>query len=189
MAGATPRVAIVGAGLAGLTAARRLADAGLAPVLFEKSRGLGGRLATRRAGDQLSFDHGAQFITAKSPEFEAFLKAASEIGDAALWRPRLADELKPAPDPWRVGAPGMSGLVSNLAAGLDIRLQTRIAGLTSVAGGWRIECEDTAAAATFDSVILTAPAKQTADLAETAGTPFPKAERAALAPCWALMAA
>ncbi|HIP78813.1 MAG TPA: FAD-binding protein, partial [Kiloniellaceae bacterium] len=44
-----PRIAVIGAGLAGLLCARRLQDAGLHPVVFEKSRGLGGRLATRRA--------------------------------------------------------------------------------------------------------------------------------------------
>ena len=52
------RVAIIGAGMAGLAAARLLREAGAGCMIFDKSRGLGGRMATRRAGD-FSFDHGS----------------------------------------------------------------------------------------------------------------------------------
>ena len=54
----TERVAVIGAGLAGLTAAARIAAGGAAVTVYDKSRGLGGRLATRRS-PQGSFDHGA----------------------------------------------------------------------------------------------------------------------------------
>ena len=56
-------IVIIGAGIAGLACARRLAEAGLAPVLLDKGRGIGGRVATRRMGD-MQFDHGAQYVTA-----------------------------------------------------------------------------------------------------------------------------
>jgi len=45
------RVAIIGAGLTGLTAASLLRDAGVEITVFDKSRGLGGRLSTRRTRD------------------------------------------------------------------------------------------------------------------------------------------
>ena len=65
------RIAVVGAGLAGVSVARVLSE--IAEVfVFEKSRGLGGRMATRRSGD-FQFDHGAQFFTARSPEFRELL--------------------------------------------------------------------------------------------------------------------
>jgi len=58
----TPRrVAVVGAGIAGITAARTLAQAGWHVIVFEKSRGAGGRIATRRT-EWGGFDHGAQFF-------------------------------------------------------------------------------------------------------------------------------
>ena len=62
----TPRVAIIGAGLTGLSAARRLIEAGIETELFEKSRGVSGRAATRRLEFHdltLRFDHGSPFLT------------------------------------------------------------------------------------------------------------------------------
>ena len=58
------RVAIIGAGMSGLACARRLVDAGLSPVVFDKGQGIGGRMATHRV-DGLQFDHGAQYVTAQ----------------------------------------------------------------------------------------------------------------------------
>ena len=60
------RVAIIGAGIAGIAAARTFAGAGWRPVLFDKSRGLGGRMATRRA-EGLRFDHGTPHVNAAGP--------------------------------------------------------------------------------------------------------------------------
>lgn len=59
---------VVGAGLAGLVAAQRLAAAGIRVTVFDKGRGPGGRMATRREGDAC-WDHGAQFFTARDPRF------------------------------------------------------------------------------------------------------------------------
>ena len=41
-------IAIIGAGIAGVTAARTLLQAGHRVTLIEKSRGVGGRMSTRR---------------------------------------------------------------------------------------------------------------------------------------------
>ncbi|MFQ6540261.1 FAD-dependent oxidoreductase [Aphanothece stagnina] len=56
------RIAVVGAGMAGLAAARALQAQGFAVTVFEKSRGFGGRCATRWIGDY-RFDTGATFVT------------------------------------------------------------------------------------------------------------------------------
>ncbi|HEX6255330.1 MAG TPA: FAD-dependent oxidoreductase [Euzebyales bacterium] len=61
-------VLVIGAGLAGLTAARSLTAAGRTVVVLDKSTGPGGRLATRRI-DGATLDHGAQFFTVRSDEF------------------------------------------------------------------------------------------------------------------------
>ena len=67
-------VIIIGAGMAGLACARKLADAGITPVVLDKGRGIGGRVATRRVGD-LQFDHGAQFVNAHGAGFATVLAA------------------------------------------------------------------------------------------------------------------
>ena len=68
-------LAIIGAGLAGISAGRLARRQGVTPLIFDKGRGIGGRLATRRAtlddGTVLRFDHGAQFMTARSPALVA----------------------------------------------------------------------------------------------------------------------
>ena len=77
-------VVIVGAGIAGLACARRLVQAGVPALVLDKGRGIGGRVATRRA-DGLQFDHGAQYVTAKGEEFAAVLRDLITAGDAAPW--------------------------------------------------------------------------------------------------------
>ena len=76
------RVAIIGAGLAGATTARTLVDAGADVVVFDKSRGVGGRMATRRAPHDaaVTFDHGAQYFTARDPRFAERVAAWYEQG-------------------------------------------------------------------------------------------------------------
>ena len=81
-----PDVLIIGAGISGLTCAASLRAAGLSPKVIEKSRGIGGRMATRRAG-ALSFDHGAQFLTAKSEPFRQEVARITAAGAAAEWVP------------------------------------------------------------------------------------------------------
>ena len=78
----TERIAIIGAGLAGLSAARALTAAGHTPVVFEKSRGLGGRLATRRT-EFGPIDHGAPGIPENvAIDGEAWHTAAEQAGRA-----------------------------------------------------------------------------------------------------------
>ena len=80
------RVAIIGAGISGLACARRLRDAGLEATLFDKSRGIGGRFATRRANPghpEVAFDHGATHFTARSEGFTKLVAAWEKAGLAA----------------------------------------------------------------------------------------------------------
>ncbi|MEM9344291.1 MAG: FAD-dependent oxidoreductase [Pseudomonadota bacterium] len=140
------RIAIIGAGLCGLTAARALQNEGLSPVVFDKGRGVGGRLSTRRAENGLQFDHGAQYLSAKDPSFAAFLAEAEAEGAATPWQ--VSDEAK------TVGVPGMSGIAKFLAQGIDIRQSVEIQSLQQDSAGWRIADEP------FDRVISTVPAPQ-----------------------------
>ncbi|MEM1044599.1 MAG: FAD-dependent oxidoreductase [Pseudomonadota bacterium] len=185
---ALPRIAVIGAGMAGLACAARLHAAGLEPVVFDKSRGLGGRLATRRADQGRAFDHGAQFATARSPAFKAFMDDAVANGAAAPWQPRGAED-KPADTPWFVGTPGMNGMVKPLAAGLDLRLGTPVTGLVRDGAGWRAQSETSDIAPFFDLVVCTAPAPQASALASALPDMGRALDAVAIAPCWALMLA
>ena len=73
--------------MAGLTCASRLIAAGFSVRVFEKSRGIGGRIATRRTADGLQFDHGAQYFTATTPAFQDFTSEARRAGNLEGWLP------------------------------------------------------------------------------------------------------
>lgn len=181
--GFTPRrrIAVIGAGMAGLTAAKELAAAGASVVVFEKSRGLGGRLATRRpfwrsddpAMAAIGLDHGAPVAEAEDPEL---LAALAELGQPYA----------PNGGPVRgiVGAPGMSDLVAPLAAGLDIRCGVEIAALAQGPEDWLLRDKAGDAHGPFDAVVSAVPAPQAANLL---GDACPDIGAAAMAPCWTLL--
>lgn len=176
-----PRIAILGAGLSGLVCGAQLRDAGYCPVVYEKSRGLGGRLATRR-GPSGAFDHGAQYITARSPRFREFLERLVAAGAAAHWSPKGRD----GAHPWYVGTPGMSALVRPLADGLDIRQPARVTAVRQTGDLWHLEFEDGAQDGPFDQIISTLPAPQSAVLlAKVPG--IDALSQVKIHPCWALM--
>ena len=167
-------IAIIGAGLAGLTCARVLVEAGLAVRLFDKGRAPGGRLATKRldvGGTTLRIDHGAQYLRPRDAGFAALLAAYG----AAPW-----------PDEDRfVPIPSMSALPRALAEGLDIALGRTVSSLRRDGAGWRVDGEGP-----FDTVVLTAPAPQSAALlAEAAPELAAMLSRVTYAPCWTWLAA
>lgn len=140
------QVAIIGAGLAGLSCAAALAAAGHAPVVYDKSRGLGGRLASRRWADG-RFDHGCQYVAPKNAGFTALLDRLHAAGAVAEWG-----------DGRLVGVPGMSGLVAPLADGLDLRRGTEVQAVTRDGAGWAVQAGDTTT--TYDRVVIAIPGPQ-----------------------------
>ena len=180
------RILIIGAGMAGLTMARTLADAGAEVVVAEKSRGIGGRLATRRT-DHGSFDHGAQYVTGKSGAFRALLTGLSHDGTVKFWKPAGRDrEIE-----WHVGVPGMSSMLKPMQGGYELRTRTAVASIERDGDKLRAtlgEGED-AANETFDRVLCTAPAPQGDRLLGHLGAPFDRFGEASYAPCWTLMLA
>lgn len=193
------RVAIVGAGVAGLACARGLMRAGAAVTVFDKGRGPGGRLATRRIDSPLgllSFDHGAQFFTARGPRFSAEVARLSALGAVEPWTgPVLRTRGRQAATPARddvvhVGAPGMNGLVKALAEGVDVRFGARVDALARDAGRWLLALEGDGTAGPFDAVVVAVPAEQAAPLlAPVSQGLAAEATRAVTGPCWAVMAA
>lgn len=160
------RIVVIGAGISGLACARRLRAAGREVVVVEKSRGPGGRLSTRRDGED-RYDHGAPDVGADPAPF-------------ARYRGRLA----PGPEGRLVPVPRTSALPRAMAAGLDLRAATRA---VAVRGG-AVILED-GAILRARAVVVTAPAPQAAELLAE-GSPALAARAAAVAydPCWSVMA-
>lgn len=161
---------IIGAGLSGLLLARGLQAGGANPVIVEKSRGFGGRLATKRLG-VAALDSGAQFLTARDPAFAALVAEWERAGLLAAW---------PASGPGRlVGRPAMTAVPKALAAGLDIRREHRATAVRRVAGRWEIHVLDRPAL-TADRLVLTCPVPQALALLDAGPVALPEALRAEL---------
>ncbi|MCL7976758.1 MAG: FAD-dependent oxidoreductase [marine benthic group bacterium] len=190
------QVAVIGAGVAGLAAARSLADEGLDVEVFEKSRGFGGRAATRRT-KRLQFDHGAQYFTARSPRFQDALAPLFERGLVEAWSPRIvrlaSDGTRgPAPDSDRfVGVPGMSSLGRALAGDLPVARSVQVEQLQRERNGeWTLLTAEGDRTDPFEAVIVTCPAPQAADLLDSASRGLAAVCRSAvMLPCWAVMVA
>ena len=188
------RIAVIGAGLAGLVAARELRECADVTV-FEKSRGFGGRMATRYEGG-FEFDHGAQFFTARSAEFQEYLRPLIERGIVACWHARFAeldkDRLAATRDwddayPHYVGAPRMNSIGKYLAHGLDIRRNTTVSRIDRETSMWRVADSEGNELGQFDWVICSMPAAQTAALAPADSLLRRVADNARIQSCFALM--
>jgi predicted NAD/FAD-dependent oxidoreductase/deoxyribodipyrimidine photolyase len=161
------RCVIVGAGVAGLMAARALRDAGVQVTLLDKGRAPGGRIATRRH-DDARYDHGAQFLTARDPRFARHVNAWADAGVLRAW----FGEAWCAPG-------GMSALPRHLAQGLDVRTDVTARAVREDHGRWIV---DDAAGGLWeaDAVILTAPAPQSLALLDAGGVSLGPALRNSL---------
>lgn len=176
-------ICIIGGGMAGLSAATALAALGHSIIVLDKGRGPGGRMAARRvelAGAQVTFDHGAQYFTARDPSFRDQVAAWEAAGVAARW-PAAGE------DAW-VGTPGMNAPIRAMAAGLDVRWGLRAERLKRDGAHWHVDAgEQSFTAAT---VLVAVPAEQAAVLlADIAPDLALLAGGVTSAPCWAVMAA
>jgi renalase len=156
---------VIGAGMAGLCAAAACQKAGRNVVVIDKGRGLGGRMATRRMGDA-TFDHGAQFITARDPRFAALLEEARAAGAASEWCNGFAGRSDGHPR-WR-GTPGMTGLARFLANGLEVVQEKQVTAVRLDKDRWSVAMAD-GETWSARAVILTAPVPQSVKLLEDSG--------------------
>jgi renalase len=176
---------VIGAGIAGLSAAERLVAAGGRVVVLDKSRGIGGRMATRRVGAAVC-DHGAQFFTVRGDEFGGIVSAAHASAAVATWCDGFvqaaADGSLAAPGDgharWR-GTKGMTDLPKWLAARCaaadgpgrcEIRTGVQVTAVATEHGSVRITVAGAEAEPLIArGAILTAPVPQSLDLLAAGG--------------------
>lgn len=196
-----PRVAVVGAGISGLCAARTLADHGLPVIVFDKGHGVGGRMSSRRVDGDITFDHGAQYFTARDPRFRRYVDSWLQQGVVARWpdpkfdRSHKIVELthgrvleKPDTNERFVGSPSMNAVCKHLATDLNVQMQTQVGRIESVEEGLRLTDEGGRMLGTFERVIVSAPAPQTADLLVDFPELAQPISKIQMQPCWAVMA-
>lgn len=200
---ATPQtIAVIGAGLAGLSCAQALLQAGHTVHVFDKSRGPSGRMSTRRAEDDngaWQCDHGAQYFTARDPAFRAEVARWQQAGVAALWNARLASFdgnawTTPATPLERfVGTPRMTSpatwLVQHLGEPALAQWQTTVQRLNHTEGGWAItSAEHGLHSPRYSAVLLAVPAPQAVPLlAPVAPAGAALAASARMRGSWAVM--
>jgi renalase len=188
------RVVVVGAGIAGLTAARSLSRS-FDVTVVDKGRKVGGRLASRRIGDA-TFDHGAQFITTHTPEFAQAMAGWERAGVARRWFQGQigSDGVIDVDGHTRFrGVATMRAIAEHVAVGLDVRVFTRVVAVEPSDSGWRIRLEDDSELVA-DGVLLTAPVPQSLDLLAAGAVQLSPADGSALRaltyePCLAVLAA
>lgn len=195
----TPHIAVIGAGLAGLSCTTQLEQLGMRVSVFDKSRGTGGRMSTRR-GDAWQADHGAQYFTARDPFFIAELTRWQQAGVADLWQTNIAvlGDATPHRNDGStlryVGVPHMSSPARWLASELSVTTSARVTALIRHHHRWRLRFDaavdehKTLETTDFDAVVLAVPAAQAAELTRPhADRITAQCETNGMRPCWAAM--
>lgn len=188
------KIAIIGAGLAGITVANKLknhADI----TIFEKSRGVGGRIATRRA-ETYNFDHGAQFFTIKTNEFKEFCQPLIDHGIMKCWNGNFVEidnqgitqrRIWDNNNPHYVGAPTMNAIGKYLSIGLNIQLETQVQSISKKGKKWSVYDANEQSLGCYDWVIITAPATQTLNLVDSKSKFYDKIKSIKMQACFSLM--
>ncbi len=172
---------VLGAGIAGLTAARELKDRGVEVLVLDKGRGVGGRMATRRIGEA-RFDHGAQFFTVRNERFEKMVRSWVDAGVAREWSrgfPSRRDETLDDGHPRYCGTDGMVTIPKYLAIPLDLRINLRIAAIAANKHGWLLRTSDGEELET-EALIVTAPIPQALTLFAAGNVKLPNSSMAEL---------
>ncbi|WP_295855589.1 FAD-dependent oxidoreductase [uncultured Xylophilus sp.] len=204
------RIAIVGAGIAGIACARTLVQAGHDVTVFEADAAVGGRMATETS-PYGGFDSGAQYFTVRDKRFALALEATG--AGCRPWsattvrvldpQGRVAAAGLPPRKPHWVAVPGMAALpqlwAAPLAAAGRLYTGTAVTALerdTLDRRRWQLRTDGaTPVHAGFDTVLLALPAPQAAALLQAADADpgaaalAQQVEPATMAPCWTLMLA
>ncbi len=155
-------IAIIGAGMAGLTCAQPLKKAGYTVVILEKSRGVGGRVATRRM-DNYAVDHGARYLEPVGTHVQGLIQALQQQNQLSQWTDTLYEftthQLQPSSTvlPRYVPEEGMNTVGKFLAEGLEIWFNRRVQSLQPTEDNiWHLSLEQTHKTANKQPLAVTA---------------------------------
>ena len=159
------RIVVIGAGMAGLTAAGLIAAEGHDVTVLDKGRRPGGRMATKQLGGGASADHGAQFFTVRTEAFSAVVDQWVADGIVHEWCRGFSSE---DGYPRFAVAHGMAELAAHMSVGLDVRSSVHVDAVRSAGSQWEVAWPATQRGAAgvieTDVVVLTPPAPQAATL-------------------------
>ena len=176
-------ILIVGAGLAGLMAARIIQEKGIDTILVDKGRSVGGRLATRRIGPGRA-DHGAQFFTVRSPEFQSYVDGWLTEGLVFPWSTGWSSgSIDSTPSdgyPRYAVRDGMNALAKHLAQGLETHVDVRLTSVTPTDTGWQAQT-DSGQSYTSRALLMTPPVPQSLTLLADGGATLSNEDQTALA--------
>ncbi len=186
------KLAIIGAGMAGMTLSRLMARHADVTV-FEKARGVGGRMSTRYTND-FQFDHAAPCFTAQSSVFQQFLAPFIADGVVSEWHPgmtTLGNDQDADPDEWQqphyVATPRMNSLSHALKGDSKLHLKTRIRDIRRDDGQWLLHDENDQVHGPFDYVVTTIPGPQAAALVPTSFNEHARLVASRMTPCYSLL--
>ena len=187
----TVDVLIVGAGLSGLMAAQALLERGHSVRVLDKGRSVGGRLATRRVGENGLADHGAQFFTVRSSTLQRYVDRWRALDLVYVWGTGWSDGSvkRTAGDghPRYVVRGGMNKLAKHLAQGINITVDRLVTSARKTTGGWALDDSDSNAYKS-QGLIMTPPMPETLELLTASGVhlntdDFAELRRIRFGPC------
>lgn len=186
-----PPIAVIGTGIAGLSAAQGLHAAGQSIELFDKSRGSGGRMASKRS-EAGSLDLGAQYFTARDRRFVEVVQQWQTRGWVTQWQPSLYNaqdgQLSTSPDEqvrW-VGIPHMSAITHAMLDTLPARFNCRITEVFRGDRYWNLLDADGNSYGPYSQVIIAIPAPQATSLLAAAPKLAGAAASVAMEPTWSV---
>lgn len=196
MGATTYEIAVIGAGVAGLTCAQQLHQAGYRVITIDKSRGLGGRLATRRLA-QTHADHGVCYLKPKREPFADLIQTLCDRSLVRPWPETLHTQggttsLTLMPSAPRYASPtGATTIAKFLAQDLTLALNQRITAILPDREGWKLTSEDPEFEVIAAAVIVAIPAPQAYPLVASIVEPALAQQIQAIefAPCMAAIAA
>lgn len=164
------KIAILGAGLSGIKLAKELSSKKIDVHVYEKSRGIGGRLSHKKLpwGD---IDFGAQYFTARDDRFLLQVSDWLSAGVVDIWKfdPHkvLEEKLSRSPDTQTryVGIPNMNSIIHSLAGGFEIHFEKRVESIYRHKKKWQLSINNNSEKAEdFDWVISSLPAEQSRNI-------------------------